>query len=77
MKYAFHTRCTEATKVALKYLGKLIGLLGAVCIIGAFTGLASSDSASVRLLHFLWVLVVGAALLAAGIWLVRGSKPRP
>ncbi len=67
---------TVLVKVALTYVGKIIGLLGAVCVIGAFTALATDAPASVRLLHIAWVLVVGVALLAAGIWIMRRSKHR-
>jgi hypothetical protein len=59
---------------ALTYVGKIIGLLGAICFIGSFTALATDAPASVRLLHFVWALVVGVALLAAGIWVMRRSK---
>ena len=61
-------------RLVLTYTGKIIGLLGAVGIIGAFSALASNDPASVRLLHFGWVLIIGLSLLAVGIWLMRRSK---
>jgi len=63
-------------RIALTYVGKIIGLLGGVCIIGAFTALATNDPAGVRLLRFVWVLAVGAGLLAAGIWIMRRSRHR-
>ncbi len=67
---------TVLVRVALTYVGKIIGLLGAICVIGSFTALATDAPASVRLLHFVWVLVVGVALLTAGIWIMRRSKHR-
>lgn len=67
---------TVLVRVALTYVGKIIGLLGAICVIGSFTVLATDALASVRLLHFVWVLTVGLVLLAAGIWIMRRSKHR-
>jgi len=65
---------TVLVRVALTYVGKIIGLLGAICVIGSFTALSTDAPASVRLLHFLWVLVVGVALLTAGVWIMRKSE---
>jgi protein-S-isoprenylcysteine O-methyltransferase Ste14 len=65
---------TALVKLLLTYVGKIIGLLGAVAVIGAFWALASNDPVNHRLLRFVWVLIVGVSLLAAGIWLMRWSK---
>ena len=63
-------------KLVLTYVGRIIGLLGSVGVIGAFCALANNESASLRLLHFAWVLVLGVSLIAAGIWLMRRGKQR-
>src|SRR5262249_38949506 len=57
---------TVTVRRVATYVGKLIGLLGTVGVVGAFAALASNERASVRLLHFVWILVVGAAPLTVG-----------
>jgi hypothetical protein len=63
-----------AVRVALTIVGKILGLLGAFTLVAAFGALASNDSASRRMLHFVWILIVGASLLAAGLWRMKKGK---
>ena len=61
-------------RVVLWYVGRFVGTLGVLLIVGAFYVLASDDPVTHRVLEFVLALAVAAFLLALGVWIMRRGK---
>jgi hypothetical protein len=62
-------------RLVLKYVGKIIGMVGAAALIAAIGGLIWNDGAD-HFDHFIWSVVFGVSLLVVGISLIKCSSGR-
>jgi hypothetical protein len=74
MRSEDHVSGVALVRVVLWYVAKVVGLVGVFSIIAAFYTLVGNDGLKYRFIDFVVLLVVGALLLASGIWMKKKGK---
>jgi hypothetical protein len=67
--------CTEFAP--RRFVGRLIGALGALIVMAAFYDVISSESPTPKWSTFLFMLVTGVGLVLVASWLLKQPRPRP